>query len=135
MAEHFGAWLKRLRQRLQLTQPEFAELLGLEARESVGSIESRADVQMRGTTLEALLELLGVRDRADLDELWRENRMPDLEEIRRKLARRAPVDPRARPVTLAITITPELYERLLHEADGRSVEEFVVVTLAERFRK
>jgi transcriptional regulator with XRE-family HTH domain len=83
---HFGLWLRRVREKLGLTQGKMAKALGLKSYISVRDIEQRDERSMRGTTAEALLEMLGYRDEEDLDRAWRVGEIPDLAGVRRRLA-------------------------------------------------
>lgn len=62
-----------------------AKALGLKSYISVRDIEQRAERSMRGTTVEAVLDLLGYRDEEHLDVAWRSGALPDLRDAKARL--------------------------------------------------
>lgn len=76
---HFGKWLAKVRMRLRLSQEEFAELLGLSTGQAIYQAERKDERRLRGDTLESLLEILGLIREEDLDELWQQWELPDIQ--------------------------------------------------------
>lgn len=82
---HFGRWFRKVREKLGITQSSLARALGLKSYISIRGIEQREDRSMRGTTVEALLDLLGYRSEEELDLAWRAGEFPDMTVVRRRL--------------------------------------------------
>jgi len=78
----FGEWLKRIRDKLGLTQTQFADVIGLKARETVGKWESNQTPVMRGANGEALLAFLGYSDIEEMEHAWKSQAWPDMELLR-----------------------------------------------------
>jgi transcriptional regulator with XRE-family HTH domain len=82
----FGPWLKRIRDKLGLSQTAFADRIGLKARETVGKWESTARLDaMRGANVEALLAFLGYADIEEMDRARKSDTWPDMTLLRTRL--------------------------------------------------
>jgi transcriptional regulator with XRE-family HTH domain len=82
----FGPWLKKIRERAGIKQRAFARLLGLESTAAIYHLDRRAKPNMRGTTLEALLELLGYESQEEMERAWRAGEYPDSVTVRARAA-------------------------------------------------
>lgn len=85
MKPHFGKWLEKIRNKLEIDQRQMARWLKLKSYQAVYHIEHKAERSMRGKTLEGLLELLGYENAEELDAAWRAGRMPDLAAVRKRI--------------------------------------------------
>jgi hypothetical protein len=75
----FGPWLKKIRVKLLgLSQRAMAESLGLRSYVAVALLEKKDRPDMRETTRERLLDLLGLDTAEELEQMWRKGEMPDL---------------------------------------------------------
>jgi DNA-binding XRE family transcriptional regulator len=82
---NFGEWLKKVRARAGLSQKEMASLLGLESYAAVYLIEQKPERRLQPSTLEALLDLLGLTWEEELDEMWLHWRLPDRGSVRARV--------------------------------------------------
>lgn len=104
---HFGQWVKKIRNKLGLSQQQWADALSLKTREGVALIEKRSSPKLRGDTLESLLEFLGYSTLEEMNVAWRTGAMPDLNAIERRLGFVQPAQDDA-----YIRIPAESYEAL-----------------------
>lgn len=89
---NFGQWLKKFRTRLGVSQSAFAGLLGLESHAAIYQAEQKAERRLQAGTVESLLELLGLMWEEELDGLWKQWKLPDMDEVRRRASGRMDPD-------------------------------------------
>jgi transcriptional regulator with XRE-family HTH domain len=113
---HFGEWLKKVRERLGLTQSEFAALVGLDTYMTVRLWERSPEPKMRGIPREGLLSVLALEDEADLNSLWRAGAMPDITALRQRVEKLQSLGRQ-----LTVTVRGEIYEEIEARAKKRGV--------------